>query len=331
MKKPQAVYPTILPLIPSYLLEKHYVAEGYDSRFASCARLLQSLWREKRGLPIGRHQPEAGPARAMGSRIEPAVALRGYNFITPGIARLARREMAYREHGAVIEEERLWSNLLSSQPMTFNLFGMTKIDIKFGKKFVKALLPGVEGEIESVFFEHSPGRGDVRFTGDGTALDVAIVMRAGDCKSTFIGIEVKYSETMRLPKRKFKERIEELSREANLHIDPSASVLREDPLSQLFAEHLLIYSAVNEARFYDKGVFLLILPKDNTDAMRAGQAYRSHLRSDGNIPFVIVDLESAFDAIAECGESKIATRLRERYTDFAPVHALIDDWEPYQD
>ena len=35
-----------LPLIPKAVLKRHKVFETFDTRFRSCARLLQALWRE---------------------------------------------------------------------------------------------------------------------------------------------------------------------------------------------------------------------------------------------------------------------------------------------
>jgi hypothetical protein len=51
-----------LPLIPANVLKKHHVNEPLDTRFRSAARLLQSLWREDRGLPIGNYVNEDGKA-----------------------------------------------------------------------------------------------------------------------------------------------------------------------------------------------------------------------------------------------------------------------------
>ena len=110
--------PTPLPIVPADILERFHVNEPYDTRFASGARLLQSIWRERRGLPVGKIKPEKGRRRPLGSRLTPEVARTGVNFLTPEIAKLARRESVYREYGAFIEEERLWGNLLSSQPLS---------------------------------------------------------------------------------------------------------------------------------------------------------------------------------------------------------------------
>ena len=110
-----------LPLIPANVLKKHHVHEPLDTRFRSAARLLQALWREDRDLPIGSYVNEDGKRRKLGSRISEVAGRAGGNFLTPEIAHTARREAAYREIGALIDAERLATNLLSSMPLTFNL------------------------------------------------------------------------------------------------------------------------------------------------------------------------------------------------------------------
>jgi hypothetical protein len=110
-----------LPLIPAAILKKHHVNEPLDPRFRSAARLLQALWREERGLPIGGYIGEDGKRHQLGSRISNAAGAAGGNFLTAEIFHIARREVAYREIGALIDVERLATNLLSSMPLTFNL------------------------------------------------------------------------------------------------------------------------------------------------------------------------------------------------------------------
>jgi hypothetical protein len=51
--------------------------------------------------------PEDGTRRKLGSRISDAAGRGGGNFLTPEIAHIARRETAYREIGAMIDEARL--------------------------------------------------------------------------------------------------------------------------------------------------------------------------------------------------------------------------------
>jgi hypothetical protein len=54
------------------------------------------------------------------------VGQRGVNLIDTSLIPLVQWEIAYREVGAVIHTERLWSNLLTSQALVFNLFGPFK-------------------------------------------------------------------------------------------------------------------------------------------------------------------------------------------------------------
>jgi hypothetical protein len=319
----------MLPLVPRDLLDRFHVAGCDDSRFASNARLLQSIWREGRGFAPGVHAGDKDlPPRPLGSRLTGPVARMGHAFVTPDIARLVRREAAYRELGAMMDEERLWANLLSSQPATFNLFGRTKLDAPFAKRLLKKLFPELVAEVLEVRFEHSPGRWDPRFTGDGSAFDVAFVVGTRDKKRALIAIEVKYSETLAQPARPAKVRLDQLASQAGLYVEPDAPALRAEPLAQLFAEHLLAHTTVANA-LYDRALFVLIAPEGNRQVWGAEQAYRQHLVPEPTVAYESLTTETVIDAIEAAGEPALAAKLRERYTDFSPIHALIDDWQPY--
>jgi hypothetical protein len=130
-----------LPLVPEPILRRYRVFEPSDTRFRACARLLQALWREQHQLPIGTHASPDGTRRKLGSRLSPAAGRSGANFLTPAVAALTRREVAYREVGALIREDRLWTNLLSSAPLTFNLFGPLRLDLALASRVLRLLCP----------------------------------------------------------------------------------------------------------------------------------------------------------------------------------------------
>src|ERR1700730_6565663 len=111
-----------LPLVPVDVLQRHRVYIPLDTRFRSAARLLQALWREEHKLPIGSYVAEDNERHKLGSRIALKAGNAGANFLSEKIAYSARRELAYRERGAMYEAERLACNLLSSMPLAFNLF-----------------------------------------------------------------------------------------------------------------------------------------------------------------------------------------------------------------
>ncbi|GJD64581.1 hypothetical protein MPEAHAMD_4764 [Methylobacterium frigidaeris] len=146
-----------MPLIPEAARRRHRAFVPADHRFKAAARFLQALWREDRGLAIGTH-------------------------VNP------------REPGAAYDVDRLKTNLLSSQPLAFNLFGPLAGDSQLATRFVTEFLPGTLTEVTDVLFEHSPGRGDPRFTADRTAYDVVMRGRNATGARGLICIEIKYSE-----------------------------------------------------------------------------------------------------------------------------------------
>jgi len=87
------------------------------------------------------------------------------------IAHTARREAAYREIGALIDAERLATNLLSSMPLAFNLVAPWGHALERASGYLIELLPPFTGAARQLLFEHSPGRGNPKFTGDYTAFD----------------------------------------------------------------------------------------------------------------------------------------------------------------
>lgn len=316
-------FPDRLPLIPEAILRQHKVHEPCDTRFRSAARLLQSLWRDRRNIPMGFYISGSGRKKPLGSRISAFAAAAGANFLDPALQRLARREMAYREPGAMIDEHRVWSNMLSSMPLAFNLFGALKLDRNLAQAVCGTLWPTLASEVCHVQFEHSPARGDERFTADGTAFDVFISCRDSGGAKTFIAIEVKYSEAMTEPEARSRSRYEELTEDCSLYADPSDGALRANPLQQLWREHMLAECMIANG-LYDRGVFVCVAPKLNDPVQRACKLYRSKLLDrDGACGFASLALEDLVSAIREAGAYEFAAALNERYCDFAPVHALI--------
>jgi hypothetical protein len=313
-----------IPVIPEAVLKTHKVNEPSDTRFKAAARLLQTLWRQDAGLPIGSHRSPDGKRRKLGSRINTTSAQAGANFLNADIANLARREVVYREPGAVIDQERLWTNLLSSQPLCFNFFGALKLDQDKANRFFRTMFPGYVERVEGIIFEHSPGRGDPAFTADHSAFDVFVPIITTTGESGFVAIEVKYSETMMEPLAQLKPRYNELSASAQVFNDPTAQALREAPLQQLWREHLLSRAMV-ENGLYGQGRFVVIHPEQNTNCAAAVRAYRRHLASSdpAESGFDVRTLDECVTMLATIGDEATASALRARYLDFARIDRAI--------
>ena len=313
-----------LPLIPANVLKKHCVHEPLDPRFRSAARLLQALWREDQNLPIGSYVSEDGKRRKLGSRISEAAGRGGGNFLTPEIAHTARREAAYREIGALIDQERLATNLLSSMPLTFNLLAPWGHSLERASGYLIELLAAFTGSARQILFEHSPGRGNLKFTGDYTAFDALIRYSDSQGRNGFVAFELKYSESMREPMPELKPRHAELSGASGLFTDPAAAALRTNPLQQLWREHLLAQSMIDHG-LYDEGYLVMIAPSLNYHVQDAAEAYQAQLREpeDGKVRFVNPSLEDVIEVIRPSDPAH-AEALHHRYCNFWLVDGALE-------
>ncbi|WP_313453986.1 PGN_0703 family putative restriction endonuclease [Brevundimonas sp.] len=313
-----------LPLVPEALLKAHKVHTSYDTRFRACARLLQALHRERGGWTRGSYTTASGRKRSMGHLVGVYDGAAGANFLTPEVHRLARRELAYREPGAMFEERRLYENLLSSAPLALNLLGPIKLDRALAEAFVREIAPEYAGQVCAVTFEHSPGRGDPTFTDDATAFDAFIALRLDDGRKAFIAIEIKYSEAANEPEPRMRARYDDLSVASELFVDPDDPALRRNPIQQMWRLHMLAQSII-DASLFDAGKVVVIAPRLNDQVQRAVGRYQQHLATagSGKAEFLNLPLEDAIAALALAGAPDQARALTTRYVDFGPIQALI--------
>lgn len=307
-----------VPLLPDALLRRHHILQPLDHRFRSAARLLQAMWRADRELPIGHYRYD-GKRRKLGSRISPAAAKAGANFMLPAIGHLARRECAYREAAALIDEGRLYGNLLSSMPLAFNLFGLLKLNLSFASQVLAELFPDLAGaDVRTVLFEHSPGRGNPKLTGDHSAFDVFIRYTTRTGRVGFIAVELKYSESCHERAPSIQPRYDDLAEVSGLYKEPAKTELRQNTSQQFFREHLLGQAMLMRGD-YDEGRFVVIAPKLNTLVADAVADYQAELKPAGEdqVGFASVTLEDTIVALAMAGEEEYAARLYRRYCDFA--------------
>jgi hypothetical protein len=313
-----------MPLLPRELLRRYSCAEPTDTRFRAVARLRQSLWREQHGYPCGRFPDANGRLRRLGSRVSNRVGRTGINLVDPTLIPLVQHEIAYREVGAVINVERLWTNLLTSQALTFSLFGPFKQNLSLATAVMRRLLPDLVGEVTDVRFEHSPGRGHPGFTADYTAFDVLIRCTTPRGQNAFLAIEMKYSEAPGGTASPERPRYDTLSRSAGVFRDPDAPALRYAPIEQFWREQLLV-TAMCERGLYDDGRLVVIAPALNAECQAAIVRYRTELVSDdpAETRFQAVSLEDFVTALGNAGAHTIAARVSERYLDFDPVHCAL--------
>jgi hypothetical protein len=111
-----------------------------DEQFTARMRFHQSWYRQHvLGLPPG-PSPRADGA-LYGNMLCEKDGAAGWNFVTSAVHAFA--EDCYAKDPTHIEPRRLRNNLLSSQPMCFNLFAPLALDLNLATQLVAAL-PGLE-------------------------------------------------------------------------------------------------------------------------------------------------------------------------------------------
>jgi hypothetical protein len=188
-----------------------------------------------------------------------------------------------------------------------------------------ACLYSVDLSVTNILFEHAPGRRSSRYTGDSTAFDLLVRYRTAQGRIGFVAIELKYSEGMLEPLAEARARYDELSRASGLYGDPDSPALRKSPLQQLWREHLLAQSMVEQG-LYAEGMLVLIGPEHNWRVQSAGELYRAQLAetSPQRVRFVCLTLEQVVQAMAEAGQPEHAKALHRRYCDFWLVDGEIE-------
>jgi len=152
-------------------------------------RLAQSRWRETvLGLPPGRHSN----GRLVGSML-PADAPADAQWMTAHVAAYVKARLpAARTAGEAIEEDRLRRNLLSSQPLCFNVFGQLAAYPAAAARILTSVLGVPVDTVDEVLVEHAPAAAKARLS-DRSAFDAYLALHI-DGATAFLGVETKYTE-----------------------------------------------------------------------------------------------------------------------------------------
>ena len=301
------------------LLEEHAVAVGGDNVFQQRARLLQALWREARHLPLG----AKGSGEPLGSRLPlPFAKDTLSNFLTENIRMAVRREVGAIRAGSgqLVEEERLYANLLSSQPLCFNMFGELQADLELATRVLGDLWPARVQAVTAVRFEYSPGRGDPVYTGDHSAFDVFIEHTVPSGGVGFVGLEVKYHENLQLKAAAFKSRYDQVARAMACFAEEQLGSLRAAPLEQIWRDHVLA-GAMLASGAWTCGSYVFLYPAANVHCASAATKYLDCLTSSST--FEALTLERFVDVLERHTSAAWVRELRGRYLGWEKIDALL--------
>lgn len=171
---------------------------GSDNAFTRKARLLQSMYRVEIGEEEG-----TGPTRASkrkyGNMISGGEAF-GKNFLMKETFEYAKERVANKRGNETIDGFRLFNNLLSSQPMAFNLFHPLMLLLKQDPAKVTLAVRSVFRnipvfEVTEIGLEFIPTPIE-KYTNDKSAMDAYIRFVDNKGGKHIIAIETKYTDVL---------------------------------------------------------------------------------------------------------------------------------------
>jgi len=241
------------------LAEQYHALERVDGNgdtFRRRARILQSMWRTEQGYQPGTHR-----GRPLGSRLPmPWAEQTLANYLTPTIQRVVRDEvLESAERGRLFGRPRIFDDLLSSQPLCFNLFGELRRDLDACTAVMSEMTDGRIRRVTRLAFEYSPGRGDDRYTGDRSAFDVYVEYEGQGSTRGFLGIEVKYHEDLKGVAADHRSRYDVVAEEMGCFRGDARDRLLCQPLQQVWRDHLLAGSLLARREF-SEGCFVFLHP-----------------------------------------------------------------------
>lgn len=235
----------------------------------------------------------------------------GNNFLTPATLKIIKETLKNRttEDGGKIETVRLYNNLLSSQPLSFNFFAELENNKDLGLKILQIWWKDLT-KLNHVLFEYSPPQ---NYTKDGSAFDVAFDVQFGD-KRGFIGLECKYTDTFSYKPQKSKKQraipfygdignknyntfLEVFNERRKSFKADYFDFVKSKKYNQLFRNQLMAEAMLlnNNYQIVKTGLFCY---ENDKDAIKTGEEFQSML-ADGTGIFTTITYKNFIEAVQQ--------------------------------
>lgn len=309
-----------------------------DNAFTRKARLLQAIHRKESGSPCG-----SITKRGI-TYYHPNLATNGsdtgYNFLSQEIFEYAKWRIEQKKSYETINEDRLFNNFLSSQPMAFNLFVplMSIVHTDEGKsKLAKVVAEHIINSDSSAFnkitevgIEFIPPYYS-ECLNDKTAMDAYFMYERTDGKHGLIAIETKYTDILGTnpasnPSFAIRQATENIGISQLLTNEGIEGITKRDiKLSQVYRNFLLT-ETVRLHEHLDDSISIILSPKGNMSNEEDERSLIAILKDEYKYKFQSVTLESFVSAlIREFPDTELFRRFENRYLDFERVEKLINN------
>ncbi len=262
--------------------------------------------------------PGPSDTRELGNMLTRESGIKGLNFLTHQIFKVAKDRL--KDARGMVNEYRLLHNMLSSQPMCFNLFGLLVLDHDLATRIFKLVFPDEVEKVVEVKIEYAP-EPTCEYLDDRTAFDAFVEFVCPDGNKGFVGIETKLTEPFsqeHYDKPAYRRWMEgsysPWSKDA-WHLVDNVSY------NQLWRGHLLAVAMRHHSKSpYASGFFMLVRHPKDKQCDETVKAYKKLLKPKDNT-FLDYPLNELVDGMKRAlqgtsHESWIA-KFRKRYIDFS--------------
>jgi len=222
------------------------------------------------------------------------------NFLDEFAKKAVHDTLTSRNNGSkgLIKEDRLYNNLLSSQPLCFNFFGRLKYNLKLATKVFQQFYPDVQ-EVADILFEFVPNDAS---NGDNSAHDVALKFVNSTGVKGLIGMECKYTEPFSPKEYGKDDKDKKDGKYRNVYNNSSAfeesyEELTNTKYNQLFRNQLIVESALlTKDSSYKIGYSGLFCFQEDQNAIDKGKAFQKMLKN-GEERFKIITFADLIETI----------------------------------
>ena len=315
-------------------MDKYGEKYSGDSMFVADCRQLQSMYRVEVNETIRPYKGRDGKTHYYGNYISDGEKS-GNNFLTNYAFRYATERVTNKKEYETIEQDRLFNNLLSSQPMAFNLFcplrEMREKNPEAATAVIKAALPMYNIlSVTDVDLEFIP-KDYADLSGDKSAMDAIIKFVDESGHNAFIAIETKYSENLgtnvalergtNRPRAKSLKAVRELKCfEPDIEERINAGKIR---LTQIYRNFLL--SESYGAKYGMDSYSIILAPARHPSTGKEVNSLRDGLREEHKHKIDSISLEDFVGRILACCPEEHKgpfEKFRDRYLAFEKLRSV---------
>ncbi len=253
---------------------------GEPARTAKYRRL-QSWYREHELHAEHGFVVRKGGSRPVGSLLsEQAVQERpDLNFLDPVAASYARRRVpVVQAQGGSIDQVRLTRNMLSSMPLSFNIFGALRPRLELADLLRDALDLDI-ALVETVECEWSPGpaRTTELGLGDRTAFDAFVSYVTAIGERGFLAVETKYTEPFSQREYEVTDAYRDATDNSGWFQRGSANELKRSSTNQLWRNTMLAARLLQNTKLWNHAHVIVLRLEDDPGADQAIDGVRRQL------------------------------------------------------